>query len=195
MANRHKYPLCILLFSGKRKSGKDYVTDKLLEQCDKDKYVIVKISAPIKAHFSKTYDLNLNDLMSSGEYKENYRTEMIKWSDEMRKKDPGTFCSAAVEMYGATSKPIWIVSDVRRKTDIAWFKENYGDVVKTVRVHADEKTRVERGWVFTTGVDDVASECDLDDFTEWDWEIDNCGNAVGLNDSILSISQYLNRFV
>lgn len=193
--NRDKHPLCILLFSGKRKSGKDYVTNKLLELSDKDKYVMVKISAPIKAHFSETYDLNLNDLMSSGEYKENFRTEMIKWSEEIRKKDPGTFCKAAVEMYNAASKPVWIVSDVRRKTDIFWFKENYGDVVKTIRVHANQETRTKRGWVFTTGVDDVASECDLDDYTDWDWQIDNNGDEDSLNNLVLSISQYLNQII
>lgn len=190
-----KYPVCVLLFSGKRKSGKDYFTDRLLEESDKEKYVIIKISAPIKNHFSKTYDLNLNDLMSSSEYKENYRSEMIQWSEDVRKKDPGIFCRAAIEMYKAMSKPVWIVSDVRRKTDIAWFKENYGDAVKTVRVHADEDVRKMRGWVFTSGVDDVASECDLDDYTDWDWKIDNNGDENTFTKSVLLISQYLKQVV
>lgn len=185
------YPLCVLLFSGKRKSGKDYFTDKLLERSDRDNFVIVKISAPIKSHFSETYNLNLSDLMSSGDYKERFRTEMIEWSDEMRKKDAGVFCRSAVEMYDAHLKPIWIVSDVRRKTDIEWFKANYGDAVKTIRIEADEEIRKSRGWTFTPGVDDVASECDLDDFLDWDWRIDNNGDTNELDDSVLIIFQYL----
>lgn len=193
--DNHKYPVCVLLFSGKRKSGKDYFTDKLLEESDKEKYVIIKISAPIKNYFSKTYDLNLNDLMSSSEYKENYRTEMIKWSEEMRSKDPGIFCRAAIKMYSAESKPVWIVSDIRRKTDILWFKENYGKAVKTIRVQAEEDVRKRRGWIFTTGVDDVASECDLDDFTEWDWKVDNNGDEISFNKSVSLISQFLQGVV
>lgn len=167
-------PKCILLFSGKRKTGKDYLTEELLKSFKTfTEVVVIKISAPIKSHFASTYNLNLSDLMSDGEYKEKYRTDMIIWSDQERLKDPGVFCNAAVKLYEADKKPIWIVSDIRRKTDIAWFRTMYGNVVKTVRITADEKTRLDRGYVFTSGVDDVASECDLDDFCGWDWVIDN----------------------
>lgn len=51
----------------------------------------------------------------------------------------------------ASDKPVWIVSDARRRTDLLWFKENFGSVVKTVRVLADEEVRVQRGWKFTSG--------------------------------------------
>jgi hypothetical protein len=27
-----KFPVCVLLFSGKRKSGKDYITDKIFDR-------------------------------------------------------------------------------------------------------------------------------------------------------------------
>jgi len=49
------------------------------------------------------------------------------------------------------SKDIWIVSDARRKTDIAWFKSNY-DNLKLIRITADECTRKERGWNFIQGI-------------------------------------------
>lgn len=48
------------------------------------------------------------------------------------------------------SKDIWIVSDARRKTDIAWFKSNY-DNLKLIRITADECTRKERGYNFIQG--------------------------------------------
>lgn len=73
----------------------------------------------------------------------------------------------------AQDKPIWIVSDIRRKTDIRWFKENYGEIIKTIRLEADEETRIERGYKFKNGVDDVVSECGLDDYNEWDLVINN----------------------
>lgn len=35
--------------------------------------------------------------------------------------------------------------------------------------------RKQRGWVFETGVDDVQSECDLDDYQPFDLTIENNG--------------------
>lgn len=45
---------------------------------------------------------------------------------------------------------MWIVSDIRRKTDIQWFKENYTNL-KNIRILADLEVRKKRGWVFTPG--------------------------------------------
>lgn len=52
----------------------------------------------------------------------------------------------------ARDRPIWIVSDVRRKTDIRWFLENFGDACKTVRIACPEDVRQQRGWVYTAGI-------------------------------------------
>ncbi|KAL1139571.1 hypothetical protein AAG570_006553 [Ranatra chinensis] len=136
---------------------------------------LIKISGPIKSHWASVNGLNFNDLLSSSEYKEKHREEMISWSDSIRDKDYGFFCKAAVEMYNAKEKPIWIVSDIRRRTDIKWFRENYGIAIKTIRVVADDNVRKERGWVFVNGIDDVPSECDLDSVKDWDIIIHNNG--------------------
>ncbi|KAJ8918913.1 hypothetical protein NQ315_016815 [Exocentrus adspersus] len=173
-------PQLVLLFSGKRKSGKDYICEKI-KSILVDKCTIVRISAPLKSCYAQTHALDLKELMSDGPYKEKYRLDMINWSDEVRKKDPGYFCKAACD--NAALKPVWIVSDIRRKTDIEWFRETYGNKIKTIRITAEMKTRESRGWIFQSGVDDVASECDLDDWQQWDLEIENndeqqCGKAV-----------------
>lgn len=72
------------------------------------------------------------------------------------------------------SKPIVILSDIRRKTDIEFFRKHRYNI-KTVRINASEEVRRIRGWVFEGGVDDVQSECDLDDVTQWDLTIENDG--------------------
>ncbi|EEB15119.1 Phosphomevalonate kinase, putative [Pediculus humanus corporis] len=193
MENEHN-PVCVLLFSGKRKSGKDYVTNKLLEICGEEKVVIIKISAPIKDYFAKSSNLNFDELLGSGEYKEKYRKDMIIWSDKMREKDAGVFCKSAIEMFNAYSKPIWIISDIRRKTDISWFKDNFMNV-KTIRIEADEQVRKSRGWDFTPGIDDVASECDLDDYQLWDWKLTNNGQDNDELDSVNVIFNYIKNFL
>ncbi|XP_073978385.1 phosphomevalonate kinase isoform X2 [Rhodnius prolixus] len=142
---------------------------------NKENVVVLKISAPIKLHFTNTKGLDYQTLLGSENYKEQYRKEMILWGEQERKKDYGIFCRTAIEMFNAMEKPIWIVSDIRRKTDIRWFKENFGTVVSTVKIVSDEQVRKSRGWIFEEGVDDKESECDLDDVTEWDVVIANNG--------------------
>lgn len=51
----------------------------------------------------------------------------------------------------ASEKQVWIVSDVRRQTDINWFQNNYAGKILTIRVEASEDTRTNRDWVFTSG--------------------------------------------
>ncbi|GBP07718.1 Phosphomevalonate kinase [Eumeta japonica] len=181
-------PTIILLFSGKRKSGKDYLTDKLKGLLS-DKCQILKISEPIKSHWAKMKNLNLDDLLSDKEYKEQYRLEMINWSDEMREKDYGCFCRTACQ--NAPIKPIWIVSDIRRKTDIQWFKENYGDRIKAIRIIADDETRRKRGFEYKEGIDNVTSECDLDDYTTWDLVVDNGRNGKPLEEQLNQILELI----
>lgn len=67
-----------------------------------------------------------------------------------------------------------IVSDIRRKTDIKFFRD-HGYNIKTIRINADDDVRKARGWIFENGVDNVQSECDLDDVQQWDLKIENDG--------------------
>ncbi|KAK7871846.1 hypothetical protein R5R35_006440 [Gryllus longicercus] len=187
-------PKCILLFSGKRKSGKDFFTDLLIERIGHDNGVIVKLSAPIKSHWAQLRGLELSKLLDSSSYKEKYRQDMIIWGESMREKDYGYFCRHAIEMCRATDKSVWIVSDARRKTDIKWFHENYKNV-KNIRIFTSDDVRKQRGWTFTEGIDDAPSECDLDDFTSWDFEIENNGNTGNLEESLNLILQLIKQEV
>ncbi|PBC31425.1 Phosphomevalonate kinase [Apis cerana cerana] len=159
-------PKIILLFSGKRKCGKDYITNNLYERIGSDNSVIIKISAPIKSHWAKSHGLNIDQLMGDGKYKENYRLEMAKWGENIRNTDQ------------AYDKSIWIVSDIRRKTDIQWFTENFKDICKTIRIESDDSIRIERGWTFVTGIDDAETECDLDDVNTWDLKVTNNTKSI-----------------
>lgn len=174
-------PQIILLFSGKRKSGKDFITTHLQKSLG-NKCDVLKISHPIKSHFAKEKNLNLNDLLGDGEYKEQYRLDMINWSDEMRAQDYGYFCQRACQ--DAADKPIWIVSDIRRKNDIRWFKETYGDLVRSIRISADLTTRQQRGFIFKPSIDNLASECDLDDYDDWNLIIDNSEGKQTLDEQL-----------
>ncbi|GAB0095871.1 Phosphomevalonate kinase [Sergentomyia squamirostris] len=163
-------PKIILLFSGKRKSGKDFLTEHLLKILGSDRCEIVRISEPIKAFWAKEQNLDLKELLSDGPCKEIYRKRMIEWSEAERAKDYGIFCRKAMEK---SQKSICIVSDIRRKTDIAWFTENFSGKIQKIQVKCSDITRGQRGWKFEVGVDDAESECNLDDVTDFDFILDN----------------------
>nr|XP_024218718.1 phosphomevalonate kinase isoform X1 [Halyomorpha halys] len=178
-------PKCIYIFSGKRKSGKDYLTDRLFEKLNREHVVIIKLSAPIKSLHAEKNGLDLKVLMSSLEFKEAHRKAMLEWSEKLRNEDYGVFCRAAIQMSKADNYPVWIVSDARRKTDIKWFKENYNnEIIKLYRIVCDDSIRKQRGWVFAKGIDDEETECGLDDFDDWDKIIQN--NTVDEADAFIN---------
>ncbi|XP_068230756.1 phosphomevalonate kinase isoform X2 [Palaemon carinicauda] len=179
-------PAVILLFSGKRKSGKDYITDLLQSRLDNNVSKIIRLSGPIKQQFALNNNLDYEKLLTASDYKEKYRLEMISWSEAKRRKDNGFFIRAAIEMYEGTKYPIWIVSDMRRQSDLQWFKEHYGNVIYSVRIKASIETREKRGWIFKPGVDDAESECDLDNVTDWDQEINNNTETIEDLDPVLN---------
>ena len=80
----------------------------------------------------------------TAEYKEKVRVDMIRWGEERRDKDPGFFCRLSTLHSPGANKPVWIISDARRKTDLKYFRETYPQATVTVRVTASLKTREER---------------------------------------------------
>lgn len=84
-------PRKILLFSGKRKSGKDHLTDWLLSYLNHHRSsggrlsaVVLKLAGPLKKCYARDQGLDFESLMSSGGYKEDHRLDMIRWSEDIR---------------------------------------------------------------------------------------------------------------
>jgi phosphomevalonate kinase len=153
-------PHIVLVFSGKRKSGKDYVCNQLTDQLKSISetsihLTTISLSAPLKQIYAQEHQLDYERLLDSSDYKEAFRLDMIKWSDSKREHNPFIFCDKAVDdallKYCQNKFNIWIVTDARRKTDLKYFKEKFPSQIKTVRVMADEEVRVKRNWVFTEG--------------------------------------------
>ena len=162
-----------IVFAGKRKSGKDYCSDRLLALIGDEVAEIGRLSGPLKKAYAEEHDLDYAELLTDSPYKEQHRARMITWGEERRNADAGFF---ARKVLAASSKPILIISDARRPGDVAFFQENVPKVV-TVRVEASQDTRKARGWVFASGVDDAESECGLDAYEPWDVIIANDDGA------------------
>ena len=80
---KNEEPNIILLFSGKRKSGKDYTCAKLVEylnqQLNAFNIVLITLSSPIKQEYAIKHELDYEKLLDSSDYKEKYRLDMIKF--------------------------------------------------------------------------------------------------------------------
>ena len=162
-----------IVFAGKRKSGKDFCSDRLLALIGDEVAEIGRLSGPLKKAYAEEHDLDYAELLTASSYKEQHRARMITWGEERRNADAGFF---ARKVLAASSKPILIISDARRPGDVAFFQDNVPTVI-TVRVEASQETRKQRGWVFASGVDDAESECGLDAYEPWDVIIANDDGA------------------
>eukprot|EP00968_Pinguiococcus_pyrenoidosus_P028814 scaffold8114_cov258-Pinguiococcus_pyrenoidosus.AAC.1 len=143
--------------------------------------------------YAEEHDLDYEKLLSAGEYKERYRKDMIHWGVEKRLADPGYFARKVV---AGASKPILIISDARRASDMVYFDQyprSDAKVIK-VRVRASDETRAERGWRFTPGVDDIDSECGLDNYEAFDFFISNDGDGVALARDIRFLAALLTKY-
>ena len=76
-------PDLVLVFSGKRKSGKDYICqrigDALLQNSRPVSLETVTLSAPLKEIYARENGLDYERLLDSTDYKEKYRLDMIEY--------------------------------------------------------------------------------------------------------------------
>ena len=72
-------PNLILLFTGKRKSGKDYSVEKLIDKLKQGNLIEkITLSAPLKSLYAQENNINYEKLLDSSDYKEKYRKDMIR---------------------------------------------------------------------------------------------------------------------
>ncbi|GFT12501.1 phosphomevalonate kinase [Nephila pilipes] len=184
-------PSVVIILSGKRKCGKDYIADWLFKRFGEERAVIIRLSGPLKQQYALENNLNYEKLLDASQYKEVFREKMITWGEAIRKQDPGYFCFHAIQQTQATSKEIWIVSDARRETDIEFFLSRYPNETLIVRINASDSVRKRRGWNYTKGIDDCESECGLDTYKNWNFQILNDDNeqmSEGLNKLLQSLN-------
>lgn len=125
-------PKLVFVFSGKRKSGKDFLTNELIKMLPENSTVILRLSGPLKKEYADENKLDFSRLLDASEYKENFRAAMVRWGEQKRNEDPGFFCRLAINEYKGEKHPIWIVSDARRTTDLDFFQRAFP---KAVRIH------------------------------------------------------------
>ncbi|KAK6048565.1 putative phosphomevalonate kinase [Cooperia oncophora] len=177
----------VVLFSGKRKSGKDYCSKKLKDALSPLQVSIYAVSHSLKAIYAQDHGLSYSELISDGPYKEIHRSNMIRWGEGMRNDQPDFFCRATIPT--DCTDDVVIISDCRRPSDIEYFQNNYRTL--TVRVNCSYEERQRRGFEFVDGIDDMPSECALDHYPH-DLVIIN-DNSTDLADQLQNVVENVRR--
>ena len=180
-------PSAIVLVNGKRKCGKDFFAtylSKILGSVSE----ILHLSNEIKREYAQLYDLDYELLLTDSPYKDQYRKEMIALGESKRNADPSHYCRLATKH---SLVPVWIIVDNRRETDIKFFRHSYPQKCIVVRVTACDEIRQTRGWVWKSGVDDVESECGLDDYTSEIVVTNNGGDGLQFQDNVEKVRDWV----
>ncbi|WKY09126.1 hypothetical protein Q1695_001913 [Nippostrongylus brasiliensis] len=172
----------VVLVSGKRKSGKDYCSEKLRVALAPLRASVHGVSHSLKAIYAKDHGLNYSELISDGPYKEIHRSRMIAWGEAIRDAQPDFFCRAAIPPN--CEDDVVIISDCRRPTDMQYFQQHFQTL--SLRIATSIDTRQRRGFKFVEGIDDMPSECALDDYPH---------DIVITNDDSYDVEEQLRRVV
>jgi phosphomevalonate kinase len=88
----------VICFSGKRKSGKDFICSRLQKQLELRGFrtVIRGISYPLKEEYAELHKLDAERLKFDYEYKELVRKSMVEFGEQIRAKEPSYFCRLGV---------------------------------------------------------------------------------------------------
>lgn len=116
----------------------------------------------------------------------------LSLDNSIRAQEPAYFSREAIEdiKNDEEASVLWLVTDCRQQADLEFFKHRFGERNKTIRIVANENVRAERGWQYIKGIDDSASECNLDQETDWDFLISN-NNDRELNEDLAKVTFYL----
>jgi phosphomevalonate kinase len=84
----------VLCFSGKRRSGKDFICTRLKNLMDSRNIcaIVRGISYPLKEEYANIYKLDAEKLKFDPEYKESVRKSMVEFGEKVRSEDSSYFC-------------------------------------------------------------------------------------------------------
>lgn len=170
--NSIKYFRRCILISGKRYSGKTYLSDILNKKYG---FKVYNLSDNIKKLYCLENSLKY-EIINNREVKEKHRLKMIKFMEAKLDSDNYFWCKKLFNEIDKNCR-IFIISDARRINDINYFSK-VSDLI-TIRIKCCNKVRKQRGWV-ENEVDNLNSEEGLDNYKEWDI-INSCENLEDIN--------------
>ena len=169
----------IIMICGKARSGKDTLTDYLIPGLEDEKVCRIQISQYIKYYAMKYFGWDGSEETKPRDLLNKLGTEIIR-----NKIDPEFHINRLLQDIEVLSYffDTFIVNDVRFPIEIEKVKEKF-DNVTTIKVfrESDELTESQKKEI---------SETALDDYTDFDFIVDNSGS---LEDLELKANEILNE--
>lgn len=160
----------IILLSGKRYSGKDFIGDILVKNHNFKKK---SLATAVKTNYCKNTNLDYNTFMNSRKIKEEHRQNLIDYSEGKKLKDPYYWCKILNNSIDKNDNIV--ICDTRYMNELLFFKEVNPDLL-FVRINASDKVRMERNWT-PSEIDNDDSETLFDDY-KFDYIINNNDESV-----------------
>jgi prolyl 4-hydroxylase len=182
----------IVLVTGKRASGKDYVSS-LLQTCLREEVGVSVYSTALgninKRMFALENHLDYQRLLVDREYKEAHRMAMVEAHAARDMQDPLWCCGTVLRDFDQTGSNVLLVSDVRRLADLVAFQRHaLGNGYKciTLRINCSDDARALRGWTPDIAKDTLPTETELDSSSmHWTACIDNSDPSASGNSLLL----------
>eukprot|EP01098_Paradermamoeba_levis_P016144 TRINITY_DN8536_c0_g1_i1.p1 TRINITY_DN8536_c0_g1~~TRINITY_DN8536_c0_g1_i1.p1 ORF type:complete len:206 (-),score=45.66 TRINITY_DN8536_c0_g1_i1:138-755(-) len=184
MADQQQSKRFIVLVSGKRFSGKDFISSLLASrlQLKGISSTVTHLADGLKKVFAAHANLDLHRLLTDREFKESHREEMTNFYLQTQKENKHRWCTQLWEDFQQSSSTAFIISDLRHQFEVDFFKqkekeqgenpEGFPFTLLLVRIDSKESTREKRGWQ-KTATDLDTTEIDLDQFSGWSLKYDN----------------------
>jgi len=155
----------LLLISGKRSSGKDFLCQQIRKQMRPilgvEKFAIGNI---VKRTYAERNGVSFSQLQKKRRFKEEHREGLLKLSQEM---EPGYCERLLLGEIQKCEEPIMMIADVRTRENLAFFETNFKPTL-SIRVSASHKVREDVSWEYHPQIDGGKLECDLDWKKDWD---------------------------
>ncbi len=167
----------IICLSGKQYCGKDTVAKLLLENLPTFKRI--GIGDAIKIEYGRQHNLTYEEIDAN---KGVYRTGLIELGNYGRSLDPDYWLKKIIEMDSDI-----IVPDVRLIHEAEVFKSANAFLI---RVEASYEARSKRGVI--TNANDL-TECQLDDYKEFDYHISNEADYETLKENVIPLIEAIKK--
>lgn len=164
----------VILLSGKRAAGKDFVADKIQKLFEKFNFNVHRtaLGELNKKLYAEKNNLDITQFEDRA-FKEEHRIAMVKHHTEMDEMNPEWAVKTVLKEAKNKEADILIVSDVRRLKDLQWYQNNSTTPPLVLRIDASFETRVKRGLDPNPIKDQLPTEVELDEYEAWTARFDN----------------------
>jgi phosphomevalonate kinase len=184
----------VILISGKRAVGKDYIADKIQQSLEKLHLKVYRTSLGTlnKQLYAQKNNIDFNRLEKDRRFKEDHRVAMIMHHTKMDESNPEWAVKSVLQDATAKNADVLLVSDIRRLKDLEWFQSHSPSVPMMLRITANNQARLMHGWDPDAEKDQLPTEVELDIYKGWSSLFENSDIS---NDSEKKVEEWIQSSV